>query len=202
MASVSKRRLNVVNLCSIIVVFVVLACLLLLVFFQEIFAFYECFADKCLFIKLIEDEKQDNLERGMSEQEAIKAAEEAKKEAVETLKGNIKPAVEEEVIMMKQEYKIAKEALDSIAAEANTAIATAAIPPAISAPPSVANPLYTLAMATQTKKSLLKTINIVIAALTKEMMIANRLKIELPPAIVNLVKVLGTATTALSVIPG
>jgi hypothetical protein len=154
------------------------------------------------YLKLIEDEKQDNLERGMSKEEANKAAEDAKKEAVETLKGNIKPAVEEEVIMMKQEYKIAKEALDSIPAEANTAIATAAIPPAISAPPSAANPLYTLAMATQTKKSLLKTINIVIAALTKVMMIANRLKFELPPAIVNLVKVLGTATSALSVIPG
>jgi hypothetical protein len=138
----------------------------------------------------------------MSKEEANKAADEAKKEAVETLKGNIKPAVEEEVIMMKQEYKIAKEALDSIPAEANTAIATAAIPPAISAPPSTANPLYTLAMATQTKKSLLKTINIVITALTKVMMIANRLKFELPAAIVNLVKVLGTATAALSVIPG
>jgi hypothetical protein len=154
------------------------------------------------YLKLIEDEKQDNLERGMSKEEANKAADEAKKEAVETLKGNIKPAVEEEVIMMKQEYKIAKEALDSIPAEANTAIATAAIPPAISAPPSTANPLYTLAMATQTKKSLLKTINIVITALTKVMMIANRLKFELPAAIVNLVKVLGTATAALSVIPG
>jgi hypothetical protein len=154
------------------------------------------------YLKLIEDEKQDNLERGMSKEEADKAAEEAKKEAVETLKGNIKPAVEEEVIMMKQEYKIAKEALDSIPTEASTAIATAAIPPAISAPPSTANPLYTLAMATQTKKSLLKTINIVITALTKVMMIANRLKFELPAAIVNLVKVLGTATAALSVIPG
>lgn len=154
------------------------------------------------YIKLIEDEKQDNLERGMSKEEANRAAEEAKKEAIETLKGNIKPAVEEEVIMMKQEYKIAKEALDSIPTEASTAIATAAIPPAISAPPSTANPLYTLAMATQTKKSLLKTINIVITALTKVMMIANRLKFELPAAIVNLVKVLGTATAALSVIPG
>jgi len=127
------------------------------------------------YLKLIEDEKQDNLERGMSE---------------------------EEVIMMKQEYKIAKEALDSIPTEASTAIATAAIPPAISAPPSAANPLYTLAMATQTKKSLLKTINIVIASLTKVMMIANRLKFELPESIVNLVKVLGIATSALSVIPG
>jgi uncharacterized protein (DUF2384 family) len=154
------------------------------------------------YLKLIEDEKQDNLERGMSEEEADKAAEEAKKQAVETLKGNIKPAVEEEVIMMKQEYKIAKEALDSIPTEASTAIATAAIPPAISAPPSAANPLYTLAMATQTKKSLLKTINIVIASLTKVMMIANRLKFELPESIVNLVKVLGIATSALSIIPG
>jgi len=42
----------------------------------------------------------------------------------------------------------------------------------------------------------------VIASLTKVMMIANRLKFELPESIVNLVKVLGIATSALSVIPG
>jgi len=154
------------------------------------------------YIKIIDEEKQDNVDRGMSKEEAEKSADESKKKTLETFKSSIKPSVEENVIKMKQEYKIAKEALDSIPTEASTALATAAIPPAISAPPSVANPLYTLAMATQTKKSLLKTITIVVSALTNVMMIANKLKFELPPTVVNLVKALGIATAALSFIPG
>jgi hypothetical protein len=103
---------------------------------------------------------------------------------------------------MKQEYKTAKEALDSIPTEVQSTVALIAVPPAISAPPSGPNPAYTLGVALQTKKNLLKTLNTVISSLTAVMTIANKLKFELPEAIVKLVQVLGVVTNALSIIPG
>lgn len=154
------------------------------------------------YLKMIEDAKEEDIARGKSEEDAKKAAADDKKQVLDKVKENLKPMVEEEIIKMKQEYKTAKEALDSIPAEAQAAITAAALPPAVTAPPGTANPLYTLAIALQTKKNLLKTLNIVTTSLTAVMTIANKLKFELPEAIVKLVQVIGIATNALSIIPG
>lgn len=154
------------------------------------------------YLEMIEAAKDEKIERGLSEADARKAAEDAKKEVIEQVKKDLKPMVEENIIKMKQEYKTAKEALDSIPVEVQSAMALVVIPPAISAPPSAPNPAYTLGVALQTKKSLLKTINIVISSLTTVMTLANKLKFELPAAIVKLVQILGTVTNVLSTIPG
>lgn len=146
--------------------------------------------------------KEENLERGMTEDEAAAKVEEDKKKMVEDAKKNLKPMVEEEIIKMKQEYKTAKEALASIPTEAQAAMALVVLPTAISVPPSTANPAYTLGMALQTKKSLLKTLNIVLSSLTTLMMLANKLKFELPASILKLVETLSTVTKGLSIIPG
>lgn len=146
--------------------------------------------------------KEENIERGMTEEEAAAQIEEAKKKAIEEAKKNLKPMVEEEIIKMKQEYKTAKEALESIPTEVQTTMALVAVPTAITVPPSSANPAYTLGIALQTKKSLLKTLNTVLSALTTIMMLANKLKFELPAPILKLVETLSIVTQGLSLIPG
>lgn len=146
--------------------------------------------------------KEENIERGMTEDEAAAKVDEAKKKAIEDAKKNLKPMVEEEIIKMKQEYKTAKEALDSIPTEVQTTMALTVVPTAISVPPSSANPAYTLGIALQTKKSLLKTLNIVLSSLTTVMMLANKLKFELPAPILKLVETLSIVTQGLSLIPG
>jgi hypothetical protein len=152
------------------------------------------------YLVMIDAAKAEKIERGMTKEEADKAAEEAKKKILEEVKKNLKPAVEEDIIKIKQEYKIAKEALDSIPVEVQATVATAALPAAL--PPAVPNPVYTLGIALQTKKSLLKTLNIVLTSLTTVMMLANKLKFELPAAILKLVETLSIVTKGLSLIPG
>ena len=154
------------------------------------------------YLTMIDNAKAEKVYRGMSEEEADASAEESKKKVIEEIKKNLKPAVEEDIIEIKQKYKTAKEALDSIPTETQAAIATAAIPPAVSVPPSAPNPAYTLAMALQTKKNILKTLNIVLSSLTTVMMLANKLKFELPAAVIALVGTLTVVTTGLSLIPG
>jgi hypothetical protein len=152
------------------------------------------------YLVMIDSAKAEKIERGMTKEEADKAAEEAKKKILEEVKKNLKPAVEEDIIKIKQEYKTAKEALDSIPVEVQATVATAALPAAL--PPAVPNPVYTLGIALQTKKSLLKTLNIVLSSLTTVMMLANKLKFELPAPILKLVETLSIVTQGLSLIPG
>ena len=154
------------------------------------------------YLVMIDSAKAEKIERGMSKGEANKAAEEDKKKIIGEIKKTIKPSVEEDIIKMKQEYKTAKEALDSIPVEAQATMALVVLPTAISVPPSTANPAYTLGVALQTKKSLLKTLNIVLSSLTTLMMLANKLKFELPASILKLVETLSTVTKGLSIIPG
>jgi hypothetical protein len=154
------------------------------------------------YFEMMDAAKEEKIYRGMSEEEAEAAVAADKEKMVEDLKKSIKPSVEEDIIKMKQEYKIAKEALDSIPDEVKSVMAGTIIPPAISAPPSAANPLYTLNVALQAKKNMLKTLNIVLSSLTAVMLLANKLKFELPKAVTALVATLATVTGVLSKIPG
>jgi hypothetical protein len=152
------------------------------------------------YLAMIDSAKEEKIERGMTKEEADAAAEEAKKQILEEVKKSLKPSIEEDIIRMKQEYKTAKEALDSIPVEVQATVATAALPAAL--PPAVPNPIYTLGIALQTKKSLIKTLNIVLSSLTTIMMLANKLKFELPAPILKLVETLSIVTNGLSLIPG
>jgi hypothetical protein len=152
------------------------------------------------YLTMIDNAKAEKVYRGMSEEEAEVSAEESKKKVLEEIKKNLKPAVEEDIIKMKQEYKTAKEALDSIPTETQATVATAALPAALH--PAVPNPAYTLGIALQTKKNLLKTLNIVLSSLTTVITLANKLKFELPPVVLTLVSTLTIVTTGLSLIPG
>ena len=154
------------------------------------------------YLVMIDSAKEEKIERGMTKEEADKAADEAKKKVLEEVKKNLKPQVEEDIIKMKQEYKTAKEALESIPTEVQTTVALVAVPTAISVPPSSANPAYTLGIALQTKKNLLKTLNIVLSSLTTLMTLANKLKFEVPAPILKLVETLSIVTKGLSAIPG
>jgi len=152
------------------------------------------------YLTMIDAAKDEKIERGMTKEQADKEAEEIKKETLKKAKENLKPQVEEDIIKMKQEYKNAKEAIDSIPTEVQAVVATAALPAAL--PPAVPNPVYTLGIALQTKKNLLKTLNVVLSSLTTVITLANKLKFELPQAVTALVSALTVATNALSAIPG
>jgi len=152
------------------------------------------------YLTMIDAAKEEKIERGMTQEQADKEAEEIKKETLKKAKENLKPQVEEDIIKMKQEYKNAKEAIDSIPTEVQAVVATAALPAAL--PPAVPNPVYTLGIALQTKKNLLKTLNVVLSSLTTVITLANKLKFELPQAVTALVSALTVATNALSAIPG
>ena len=154
------------------------------------------------YLVMIDAAKAEKIERGMSEEEADASAEESKKKVLAEIKKNLKPAVEEDIIKMKQEYKTAKEALDSIPIETQAAMVLTVVPTAVSVPPSIANPAYTLGVALQTKKNILKTLNIVLSSLTTLIMLANKLKFELPKAVLVLVSTLTIVTAGLSLIPG
>lgn len=153
-------------------------------------------------IEVIKQVKEENMERGMTEEEAEAKIKEEKDKLIEEAKQKFEPMVKEEITKMKQEYTIAKEAIDSIPNEVESIMAATVIPPAISAPPSTANPLYTLKLALQAKKGLMKTLNIVLAALTKVITIANKLMFALPTVVLDLVKALATVTNTLDKIPG
>ena len=152
------------------------------------------------YIKMIDAEKEENVERGMSKEEAEKKAKEDAKAVLDGVKKSLEPMVEEEIIKMKQEYKIAKEALDSIPAEVTATVANAALPAAL--PPAVPNPAYTLGVAIQTKKSILKTLNVVLSSLTTVLMIATKLKFKVPAPVIALIAAITTVTNLLSAIPG
>jgi hypothetical protein len=154
------------------------------------------------YLEMIDRAKEEKVYRGMSEEEASQATEDAKKEVLNKVKENLRPMVEEDIIKMKQEYKTAKEALDSIPTEVQSTVALIAIPPAISAPPSGPNPAYALGVAVQTKKSLLKILNTILSSLTAVMTIASKLKFELPAPILKLVDTLAIVTNVISTIPG
>jgi hypothetical protein len=152
------------------------------------------------YLAMIDSAKEEKIERGMTKEEADAAAEEAKKQILEEVKKSLKPSIEEDIIRMKQEYKTVKEALDSIPVEVQATAATMVLPAAL--PPAVPNTIYTMGIALQTKKSLIKTLNIVLSSLTTIMMLANKLKFELPAPILKLVETLSIVTNGLSLIPG
>jgi seryl-tRNA synthetase len=153
-------------------------------------------------VEIFNTAKEENIERGMSADEAEARVKEARDKAIADAKKQMEPMVKEEITKMKQQYKIAKESLDSIPAEVQSTIATIVIPPAISVPPSAPNPIYSLGIALQTKKNLMKTLNIVISALTQIILIANKLKFELPTPVTTLVATLISVAGLLSTIPG
>jgi len=152
------------------------------------------------YLVMIDSAKAEKIERGMTKKDADEAAEEEKKKAIEDIKKSLKPQVEEDIIKMKQEYKTAKEALDSIPTEVTATVITATLPAAL--PPAVPNPIYTLGIALQAKKTLSKVLNIVLSSLTNVIILANKLKFELPSAVLSLVEKLSTVTNLLSLIPG
>jgi hypothetical protein len=157
-----------------------------------------CYTHKRMMIRKY---KKEILDKAKAEAKmVIQKAKEDAKAVLDGVKKSLEPMVEEEIIKMKQEYKIAKEALDSIPAEVTATVANAALPAAF--PPAVPNPVYTLGVAIQTKKSILKTLNVVLSSLTTVLMIATKLKFKVPAPVIALIAAITTVTKLLSAIPG
>jgi hypothetical protein len=151
--------------------------------------------------EMIEEEKKENEERGMSKEDAKKEAEAKLKEVIERYKKSIKEAAEEQIILIKQHYKNFKEGLESIPSDVKAVIANIALPPAISAPPGAPNPVYALNLAKTAKSSISGTLSIIIISFTEILKAANKILFVLPEPILSLFEKVKTASGIINGIP-
>lgn len=149
----------------------------------------------------IDEEIKDNTDRGMSRSEAEKEAQEKFKQIAETYKKNIREVVKDEIITIKQQYKVFKEGLESIPEDVKAAIANIALPPSISAPPGAPNPIYALNLAKTTKNSIAGTLSIIIVAFTVILRAANKILFTLPESIISLFEKIKIAAGIINSIP-
>lgn len=149
----------------------------------------------------IDEEIKDNTDRGMSRSEAEKEAQEKFKQITETYKKNIREVVKDEIITIKQQYKVFKEGLESIPEDVKAAIANIALPPSISAPPGAPNPIYALNLAKTTKNSIAGTLSIIIVAFTVILRAANKILFTLPESIISLFEKIKIAAGIINSIP-
>ena len=151
--------------------------------------------------EMIEEEKKENEERGMSKEDAKKEAEAKLKEVIERYKKSIKEAAEEQIIIIKQHYKNFKEGLESIPSDVKAVIANIALPPAISVPPGSPNPIYALNLAKTAKSSISGTLSTIIISFTEILKAANKILFVLPEPILSLFEKVKTASGIINGIP-
>ena len=151
--------------------------------------------------EMIEDEKKENEERGMNKEDAEREAETKLKEVIEKYKKSIKEVAEEQIILIKQHYKNFKEGLESIPPDVKAVIANIVLPPAISVPPSTANPIYALNLAKTAKSSIASTLSAIIISFTEILKAANKILFVLPESILSLFEKVKTASGIINSIP-
>lgn len=152
-------------------------------------------------IEIIDTEIDENVERGMSSEEAKKEAKEKTKELIEKYKESIREIVIEQIAIIKQQFKVFKEGLQRIPDDVKAAIANIALPPAISVPPSGPNPIYALNLVKTTKNSLLGTLAIIIVAFTAMLIAANKISFVFPNSILSLFESIKISATVINSIP-
>jgi len=136
-----------------------------------------------VYTDLADSEKEDNIQRGMTKEEATKIAEEGINKLKEKYKESIKEFVNEKITEIKQEYKIFKETIKSLPVEISALIANIALPPAIPAGP---NPLYSLNVVIQAKANLERIINSMVISFTTILKASNDLKFQIPNVVLSL----------------
>lgn len=150
---------------------------------------------------IIEEEKLDNIDRGMSESDANKEANEQIEEAKNTVNEKIKQSVNEEISNIKIQYKIFSEGLETIPSDVQSTIANILLPPAIAVPAAAPNPIYSLNLAKTAKNALSDTLNRIILAFTEIIKSATKILYELPQSLLMLYSQLKTTKKLIDTIP-
>lgn len=152
-------------------------------------------------VKIIEDEENENIDRGMTKEEAKKEAKEKTKELIKKYKESIREVVIEQVAMIRQQYKIFKEGLKRIPDDVKAAIVNITLPPSISTPPGAPNPIYALNLVKTTKNALLATLAIMIVAFTTMLVSANKISFVFPNSILSLFESIEITAGIINTIP-
>jgi hypothetical protein len=146
-------------------------------------------------------EEEKVAERKKKREEAKKKGDAQKKKIIDTFKKNIKETVKEKITVIKQNYKVFKDSVESIPPDVTALITNIALPPAITAPPGGPNPVYAFNLAKQGKNTLGRTLNNAIVAFTEILKAANAIKFEIPKFILDLFEKISIANTVISSIP-
>jgi hypothetical protein len=146
-------------------------------------------------------EEERKAERDQKIKESRKKADAQKKKIIDSFKKNIKGIVEEKITVIKQNYKVFKDSIDSIPPDVTALISNIALPPAITAPPGAPNPLYAINLAKQGKNTLGRTLNAAIVAFTEVLKAANAIKFEIPQFILSLFEKISIVNNVISSIP-
>jgi hypothetical protein len=151
--------------------------------------------------EMIEEEIKENQERGMKREDAKKEGEKKLKELIDGYKKNLKESVEEQITLIKQNYKNFKEGLESIPEDVKAVIANIALPPAISVPPAAPNPIYAINLAKTAKNSIAGTLSVIIISFTEILKAANKILFVLPEPILSLFEKVKTTSEIINGIP-
>jgi chemotaxis protein histidine kinase CheA len=148
-----------------------------------------------------EEKEAQEAERKKKREENKKKAEEQKKKIIENYKKKMRVVVQENTIEIKQNYKIFKDAIESIPPDVSALITNIALPPAITAPPGAPNPIYALNLTKQAKNTLVRTLNSAIVAFTVVVKLSTAIKFEIPKPILDLFDKINIVSNLIGSIP-
>lgn len=134
-------------------------------------------------IEQIQQGANEDVELGMSEEEATQKAKDEIKKMIDEYKKNIEDFVNTRIIEINQQYTVFKKSVESIPPDVAGAITNIALPPTISAPPAAPNPAYAIILTKQIKNSLTITLSAAIAAFAIVLKLCTELKFKLPEPI-------------------
>jgi hypothetical protein len=148
-----------------------------------------------------EEKEAQEAERKKKREENKKKAEEQKKKIIENYKKKMRVVVQENTIEIKQNYKIFKDAIESIPPDVSALITNILLPPAITVPPGGPNPLYALNLTKQAKNTLVRTLNSAIVAFTVVIKLSTAIKFEIPKPILDLFDKINIVSNLIGSIP-
>jgi hypothetical protein len=151
--------------------------------------------------KTEEEKEEQKAERKKKREETKKKADAQKKKIIENYKKQMRVVVQENTIEIKQNYKIFKDAIESIPPDVTALIANIFLPPAITVPPGGPNPLYALNLTKQTKNTLVRTLNSAIVAFTIVIKLSTAIKFEIPKPILDLFDKINIVSNLIGSIP-
>ena len=151
--------------------------------------------------KTEEEKEAQKAEREKKKEEFKKKAEEQIKKIVGNYKSQMNVIVSENIIGITQSYKVFKDSIESIPPDVNALIANILLPPAITAPVALPNPVYALNLTIQGKNTLSRTLNSAIVAFTEVLKLSTAIKFEIPKPILDLFDKISVVNNLINKIP-
>ncbi len=137
-------------------------------------------------IEKIQQAANEDVELGMSEEEATEKAKVEIKKMIDGYKKNIEDFVNTRIIEINQQYTVFKKSVESIPEDIKGVITNIALPATVTAPPGAPNPVYALNLAKSTKNAIAITLSAAIAAFAVVLKLCTELKFKLPDSILSI----------------